>query len=134
MSVWWFIGQMLWFVWSIVFWLISTLFWLSLWVLLPVIVFMFVAVRIAEYLLGKERVRQWAKGHSLKFGAVAWQRTHRALFALGILPVRVLSWWALYTVWHSAINLLWTPGWTPWQRAWDRRWRKKGSQVSSSGR
>jgi hypothetical protein len=106
-------------------WLALKLFWLIVWVLLPVLILIVVGVRAAEKLLGKERVRSWVKGHSLRFGTAAWHRTRRALFALGALPLRVLGWLVVYTVWHSILSLWWTPRWRPWQRAWARRWRQR---------
>src|SRR5262245_46821111 len=120
-TLWWLLTYILWLAWSVIWWLIVQLFWLALWVLLPVIVVAFVALRLAEHLLGQEVVRAWVKKHSLKYGADAWHRARRALFALGVVPLRVLGWFVLYSLWHTLISLWWRPRWSPWQRAWSRR-------------
>jgi hypothetical protein len=124
-TLWWLLSQILWLIWSVLTWLVGYLLWLAFWVLAPVILMAIVAVRVAEYVLGPQVVRAWVKRISLKFGAGAWRRTHRALFALGVMPVRVLGWLVLYSLWHVLISLFWTPRWNPWQRAWDRRWRRR---------
>jgi hypothetical protein len=124
-TVWWLLGQILWLIWTVASWLVGYVFWLAFWVLAPVILMAVLAVRVAEYVLGREVVRAWVKRISLKFGAGAWRRTHRALFALGVMPIRVLGWLILYSLWHVVISLFWTPRWNPWQRAWDRRWHRK---------
>jgi hypothetical protein len=124
-TLWWLLGQFFWLIWSVLTWLVGYLIWLAFWVLAPVILMAIVAVRVAEYVLGPQVVRAWVKRISLKFGAGAWRRTHRALFALGVMPVRVLAWLVLYSLWHVLISLFWTPRWNPWQRAWDRRWRRR---------
>ena len=124
-TLWWLLVQVVWLVWAVVSWLVGYLLWLAFWVLAPVILTAIFAVRVAEYALGPEMVRAWVKRISLKFGAGAWRRTHRLLFALGVMPIRVLGWLMLYSLWHVAISLFWTPRWNPWQRAWDRRWRRK---------
>ena len=124
-TLWWLFEKLLWLVWTVLSWFVSTFFWLSVWVLAPIAIVAFLAVRVAEYTIGKERVRLWVRQRSLKFGTAAWRRLHGVLFALGSLPLRVLVWLVLYTLWHSVISLLWTPEWKPWQRAWDRRWRKR---------
>jgi hypothetical protein len=126
-TLWWLLGQIFWLIWSVVTWLVGYLIWLAFWVLAPVILMAIVAVRVAEYVLGPQVVRAWVKRISLKFGAGAWRRTHRALFALGVMPVRVLGWLVLYSLWHVLISLFWTPRWTPWQRAWDRRWHRRAA-------
>jgi hypothetical protein len=124
-TLWWVLGQILWLIWSVLSWFVGYLLWLAFWVLAPVILMAIVALRVAEYVLGPEVVRARAKRISLKFGAGAWRRTHRALFALGVMPIRVLGWLVLYSLWHVLISLFWTPRWNPWQRAWDRRWRRR---------
>ena len=124
-TVWWLLSQILWLIWTVASWLVGYLLWLAFWVLAPVILIAILAVRVAEYALGPEMVRAWVKRISLKFGAGAWRRTHRALFALGVMPIRVLGWLILYSLWHVVISLFWTPRWNPWQRAWDRRWHRK---------
>jgi hypothetical protein len=120
----WLLAQIFWAAWMLLSWLALKLFWLLAWVLLPVLIILVVAVRVAEKLLGKERVRSWVRRHSLRFGTAAWRRTRRALFALGALPLRVSGWFVLYTLWHSILSLWWTPRWSPWRRAWARRWRR----------
>jgi hypothetical protein len=118
-------GLISWIFWTaiaVVSWILSKLFWIVLWLLLPFALFAFVALRVAEYTLGKAPVRGWLKTQSLKYGANAWVRTRRVTFALGALPFRVLGWLAVYAIWHSLISLLWTPRWTPWARAWAKRW------------
>ena len=126
-ALWWLVVQILWLVWSVLSWLVWQLLWLAFWVLAPVILIAIVAVRVAEYALGREAVRAWVKKRSLRFGAGTWHRARRALFAFGVLPVRVLGWLILYSLWHVVISLFWTPRWTPWQRAWARRWRRRAA-------
>lgn len=111
-------------IWSVVWWVLWQLIWLIVWFLLPLALAAFIALRIAEKALGPEVVRAWVKRQSMKLGAGAWRRTRRILFAVGVLPLRVLGLLAVYTVWHSIVNLFWRPRWTPWQRAWERRWRE----------
>ena len=91
-TLWWLLSQILWLIWSVLTWLVGYLLWLAFWVLAPVILMAIVAVRVAEYVLGPQVVRAWVKRISLKFGAGAWRRTHRLLFALGVMPIRVLGW------------------------------------------
>lgn len=124
-TLWWLLVQVVSVIWSVLWWVATYLLWLALWVFAPFILIAFIALRGAEYLLGPEMVRAWVKRMSLKFGGGAWRRTHRALFALGVMPVRVLGWLMLYSLWHVLISLFWTPRWSPWQRAWERRWRRK---------
>ena len=121
----WLLAQLLWIIWLLVSWVALKLIWLAFWVLLPVVVAAIVALRLAEWGIGKEPVRAWVKRHSLRFGQASWRRTRRALFALGTLPLRVLTFLVLYTLWHSIVSLWWTPRWSPWRRAWARRWRRR---------
>ena len=79
----------------------------------------------AEYVLGSDAVRAWVKKRSLKFGLGTWHRSRRALFALGVLPIRVLGWLIVYALWHSRHQPALDAQWNPWQRAWDRRWRRR---------
>ncbi|HET6387866.1 hypothetical protein [Hyphomicrobium sp.] len=108
---------------SIVWWIFTQLLWIVLWLLLPVAVIAFVALRVAERVLGQEKVRTWVKARSQKYGASASNRIRRVVFALGVLPIRVLFWLPVYALWHSIVSLLWRPKWSPWQRAWAKRWR-----------
>jgi hypothetical protein len=124
-TLWWLLVHVIWIVWSVLWWVVTYLLWLTLWVLAPVLLIAFIALRVAEYALGPEMVRAWVKRISLKFGTGVWQRTHRLLFALGVMPIRVLGWLMLYSLWHVVISLFWTPRWSPWRRAWDRRWRRR---------
>ena len=126
-TLWSIVVGVLGFVLGIVWWLIVNLLWLLAWIVLPVAVLAFVAVRGADYVLGKAVVRGWLKQRSLKWGKGTWQRVRPALFALGTLPLRVLLWLVLYTLWHSLVSLVWTPRWKPWQRAWSRRWRQRAT-------
>ncbi len=118
-------------IWSVVSWLLWQLVWMVVWFLLPFAVVAFIALRIAEKALGPEVVRAWVKRQSMKLGTGVWARTRRVLFAVGVLPVRVLWLLAVYTVWHSIVNLFWRPRWTPWQRAWGRRWTESRSGTAS---
>jgi hypothetical protein len=127
--LWWLIGQIVWLIWTVLSWLLLQLFWLVIWILLPIIVVAVVGVRLAEYFFGKDTVRAWVKRHSLRYGTATWHRSRRALFALGVLPFRVLGWLIIYTLWHSVVSLWWTPRWSPWQRAWERRWREPRSST-----
>ncbi len=115
----WLAGWLIWLVWSIV----SYLFWIALWLLLPLAIVGFIALRIAEKVLGPAVVRGWIKAQSMKFGTGAWVRTRRLTFAFGALPLRVLGWLFVYTLWHSLISLFWQPRWHPWPRAWAKRWK-----------
>jgi hypothetical protein len=117
----WLIGL----IFSILFWIVRQLFWLVLWFVLPILVVAFVALRIAERVLGQEKVRAWVRARTQKYGSAASKRAQRWVFALGVAPVRVLFWFVLYAIWHSIISLLWRPRWTPWQRAWGKRWRQQ---------
>ena len=110
-------------IWGMISWLLWQLVWLIVWFLLPFAIVAFIAVRIAEKALGPEVVRAWVKRQSMKLGAGAWQWARRVLFAVGVLPLRVIGLLAVYTVWHSILSLLWRPRWSPWERAWARRWR-----------
>lgn len=110
---------------SIVWWVVWNLLWIFVWFLLPFALAAFVGLRVAEKVLGQEVVRAWIKTQSLKFGAGAWERSRRILFALGVLPLRVVGWLALYTIWHSLVSLFWRPKWSPWERAWAKRWKPK---------
>ncbi len=120
------LGVLGWIVWTllaIVWWILTTLFWVFLWLILPLLIVAFVALRIAESVLGKEAVRAWLKAQSLKFGAGTWVRVRRLSFALTALPLRVSAWFIVYTVWHALVSLIWRPKWSPWQRAWAKRWK-----------
>ena len=127
-TLWSIIVSVFWSLLSVVWWLAVKLFWLLAWFVLPFLVLAFVALRAAEYLLGKAVVQAWVKRQSLKLGRGTWRRVHTALFALGSLPLRVLFWLVVYTLWHSVLSLLWTPRWKPWARAWGRRWRRKAEK------
>lgn len=108
---------------SILWWVFMQILWIVLWLLLPLAILAFVALRVAERVLGQEKVRAWVKARTQKYGASASKRVQRTLFALGVLPIRVLFWFPIYAVWHSIVSLLWRPQWSPWQRAWAKRWR-----------
>lgn len=114
---------------SIVWWIFTQLLWIVLWLLLPLAVAAFVALRVAERVIGQEKVRTWVKARSQKYGASASNRIRRAVFALGVLPIRVLFWLPVYALWHSIVSLLWRPKWSPWQRAWAKRWRTQQPKV-----
>ena len=117
------IAWIFWTVAGVLWWTINQLLWIVIWLLLPLAIVAFVAVRVAEKVLGQDLVRAWVKTQSLKFGAGAWTRAHRLLFALGALPLRVLAWLAVYAIWHSLVSLFWKPRWHPWPRAWAKRWK-----------
>ena len=108
---------------SILLWVVTQLFWIVLLLVLPIIVIGFIALRIAERGLRQERVRAWVKVRTQKYGAAASRRAQRWVFALGVAPIRVLFWFAIYAIWHSVVSLLWRPKWSPWHRAWAKRWR-----------
>jgi hypothetical protein len=120
----WLLGWVVAIVWAIV----SYLLWAVLWLLLPFALIAFVALRVTEKLLGPDLVRAWVKKQSLKFGAGTWIKARRLTFALGALPLRVVGWGIVYTLWHSLISLFVKPRWSPWQRAWDKRWKPPQSQ------
>ena len=111
-------------IWSVVSWILWQLLWIVVWLLLPLAILAVLAVRLAEWSFGREVVRAWVKAQSLRLGAGVWVLTRRILFALGVLPLRVLGWLAVYALWHSVVSLLWRPRWSPWQRAWAKRWRQ----------
>ncbi|MBS0234748.1 MAG: hypothetical protein JSR99_14815 [Proteobacteria bacterium] len=108
---------------SIVWWVIVQLFWIVMWLLLPLAIVAFIILRVSEGVLGQEKVRAWVKARTQKYGSAASKRSQRLLFALGVLPLRVLFWFPIYALWHSVVSLLWRPKWSPWQRAWAKRWR-----------
>lgn len=118
-------------IWGVVWWLLWQLIWILVWFLLPFALAAFIAVRIAEKALGQEVVRAWLKAQSMKLGAGVWDKVGRGLFAVSVLPFRVLGWLALYALWHSVINLFWRPRWTPWDRAWEKRWKPKAANIST---
>lgn len=115
--VFWILGLLV----SIVWWVIVQILWIILWLLLPLAIVAFIALRVAERVLGQEKVRGWVKARTQKYGASASKRIQRWIFALGVLPIRVLFWFPLYALWHSVVSLLWRPKWSPWQRAWAKR-------------
>ncbi len=108
---------------SIVWWVVVQVFWIALWLLLPLAVVAFITLRVAERILGQEKVRGWVKARTQKYGSSASKRIQRWVFALGVLPIRVLFWFPIYALWHSVVSLLWRPKWSPWQRAWGKRWK-----------
>lgn len=110
---------------SVVWWVVSYLLWGLVWLLLPLAILAFVAVRGAEKIFGPEVVRAWVKARTMKFGAGTWDRVRPLLFALGVAPFRVVAWFPVYAVWHALISLFWKPRWTPWQRAWAKRWKDR---------
>lgn len=115
----WLLGWIL----AILWWIVSYVLWAVLWFLLPFAILAFVALRVAEKVLGPDIVRAWVKKQSLKFGTGTWVKARRLTFALGALPLRVVGWLIVYTIWHSLISLFWKPRWNPWPRAWDKRWK-----------
>ena len=115
----WLLGWVLSILWSIIWYLL----WAVIWLALPFALVAFVGLRVAEKALGRDVVRGWVKAQSMKYGAGVWTRAHRLLFALGALPLRVIGWLMVYTLWHSLISLVWKPRWQPWTRAWDKRWK-----------
>jgi hypothetical protein len=120
------LAPFLWLFWllaSVLLWIITQLFWIVLWLVLPIIVIGFIALRIAERVVGQKRVRAWVKVRTQKYGTAASKRAQRWVFALGVAPIRVLFWFVIYAIWHSVISLLWRPKWSPWHRAWAKRWR-----------
>lgn len=110
-------------VFSVLLWVLGQLFWIAIWLILPVMAVAFVTLRLAERLLGRERVSAWVRVRTAKYGAAASQRARRLTFALGVAPIRVLFWFPIYAAWHSIVSLLWRPNWSPWQRAWSKRLR-----------
>jgi hypothetical protein len=120
--LWWLIVQMIWMVWAVLSWLLLQSFWLLLWLALPICVAGFLAVLVADRLVGKEVVRLWIKKQSLRLATWAWHRVRRALFAVWAVPLRVLQWFVIFALWYAILNLWRTPRWTPWQRAWRCRW------------
>lgn len=129
--LWWLVVQMLWLAQSIVTWLLFKLLWLVVWLLLPLEVVAFVAIRVAAHVLGRDVVHAWLKRQSLRLGRGTWSRTWRGGMALSVLPVRVLGWYVVYALWHSFVSLWWRPRWKPWPRAWSRRWRPAGRSGKS---
>ena len=121
-------------VFSILWWVVSYLLWAILWLALPFALVAFIVLRVAESVLGPAAVRTWVKAQSMKFGAGAWVRARRLTFALGALPLRVLGWLVVYTVWHSIVSLIWKPRWHPWPRAWAKRWRPQPQTAGARPR
>jgi hypothetical protein len=119
---------------SIVWWIVGYVFWVVVWLLLPVAIVAFIAMRIAEAVIGKETVRGWLKDRSMRWGGGIWERLRQALVASSALPFRVLFWLVVYTVWHSVISVFWTPRWKPWPRAWDKRWKPTATPTAAAAR
>jgi hypothetical protein len=117
---------------SIILWLVTQIFWILLWLVLPLAVAAFVALRIAERVLGQEKVRAWVRVRTRKYGSAASKRAQRWIFALGVVPIRVLFWFVIYAIWHSVVSLLWRPRWSPWRRAWAKRWRQQPQLQTKS--
>ena len=122
--LWWFLVQVFWWIEGVVAWVFFTLLWLIIWVLLPFAVLAFIAIQIADYVLGRGVVWLWLKKQSLKYGTRSWKYTRRTVFALTALPIRVLAYLLYFGLLHSIVSLAWQPTWSPWQRAWGKRWRK----------
>ena len=55
---------------SILWWVFMQILWIVLWLLLPLAVLAFVALRVAERVLGQEKVRAWVKSRTQKYGVV----------------------------------------------------------------
>lgn len=108
---------------SVLWWGVSYLVWGLIWLLLPLAILAFVALRAAEKMFGQEMVRAWVKARAAKFGAGTWGRVRPWLFALGVAPFRVLMWFPVYAIWHALLSLMWKPRWSPWQRAWSKRFK-----------
>jgi hypothetical protein len=123
------VAWIFWTVAGVLWWIVNQLLWIVIWLLLPLAIVAVVAVRVAEKVLGQDLVRTWVKTQSMKYGAGAWTRAHRLLFALGALPLRVLAWLIVYAIWHSLISLFWKPRWHPWPRAWAKRWKPPVAAV-----
>lgn len=117
---------------SLIWWVASTLVWIAVWFLLPFLIVAFIALRLAERAFGEKAVRDWVKLRATRLGAGTWDRIRPWLFALGVLPFRVLAWFVVFAVWHAVVSLFWRPRWKPWQRAWGKRW--KAARAGPSGR
>lgn len=125
--IFWLLGWLL----AILWWILSYLLWALVWLVLPLAVLAFVALRIAEKVMGPDVVRGYVRRQTLKYGNSAWVRARRLTFALGVLPLRVLGYFVLYAIWHSIISLLWRPKWHPWPHAWAKRWKPKNPAPRS---
>jgi hypothetical protein len=110
---------------NVLLWVVTQLLWIVLWLVLPLFIFALIALRLAEYVLGREKVRSWVKARAAKYGTATSIRARRALFALGTVPLRVLFFFTIFAVWHSIVSLAWRPKWSPWRRAWAKRSRLK---------
>ena len=117
---------------SAIWWIVWQLLWIVVWLVLPIVVVAVVALRIAERVFGQERVRDWVKARTAKYGRAVSDGARRLVFALGVLPFRVLFWFVVYAFWHVIVSLLWRPKWSPWQRAWAKRWRPRRIAAGSS--
>lgn len=115
---------------SIVWWIVWQLLMIILWLVLPVVIVAIVALRVAERMFGQERVRNWVKARTAKYGFAASDRARRIVFALGVMPFRVMFWFVFYAFWHVLVSLLWRPKWSAWDRAWAKRWRPQQSGSS----
>ena len=118
---------------AVVWWIVSYLVWIAVWFLLPFLVAAFIALRVAEKALGPEVVRAWVKARAMKFGTGSWERIRPWLFALGVLPFRVLAWFVVLAVWHAIVSLFWRPRWKPWPRAWEKRWKPAPRMSKQAG-
>ena len=68
-TLWWLLTQIIWLIWAVLSWLVGYLLWLAFWVLAPVILIAIVALRAAEYALGRDAVRAWVKKRSAQVRA-----------------------------------------------------------------
>jgi hypothetical protein len=125
---------LVWAAWTVLSWLVLQLFWAVLWVAMPVIVAAVLCAIAAERLIGKEPVRSWIRTHAYRLLARALHRARRAVFGLAALPVRVVGWFVIYTIWHAVISLWWTPCWSPWQCAWRCRWGHNAMALAQDRR
>lgn len=117
------LGWLLALIWHVAAWIVSTVFWIVVWLLLPLAVAAALALKVAETVLGRERVRAVIKARAQRWGQGTWHLTRRAMFALSAMPFRVLFYFVIYAVWHALVSLVVKPRWRPWARAWSKRWR-----------
>jgi len=120
--LWWIAAKLFCAAWFIVSWLLWQLLWLILWTILPLALAAIICVLVAERALGTALLRPWIRTHVFRIAAGVGRRARSAAVALAALPVRVLCWFVIYALWHSLVNLWWTPRWRPWERAWNCRW------------
>jgi hypothetical protein len=75
---------------SILWWVFMQIVWIVLWLLLPLAILAFVALRVAEHVLGQEKVRAWVKSRTQKYGVGIEARSTHAVRARRLADPRAV--------------------------------------------